>query len=413
MPLDEDPDDERPTPDRLLPPEDRLWRHPSEMGAGLGRAPSGPTGAGPTGVPGGDRAASPPPSPDRRSPALTALAGACLVGAVVAVGAMWIARPTRVVERDPATVRTAVSSVSRAPTFVAGPVPTEAMAERVGPSVARLRIERDGAWTEATALWIDDRGTLAAPEALVTGATQFLVVGTDGVSRSARLAGVDAATGVACLVTDRTAGTPVATSEASPVPGQQTAVVGAAASGTGGGDTTVAGAVVRSASRRASVGSHVIHDTIQLDREVPADAIGGALVDADGDLLGMVVGNSTDRGLGAVVPGATVVTGSTDLRERGKVRRAWLGVRAVDLDPPRASLLGIEGGASITEVTPGSPAAAAGLEVGDVVTAVGEREVDDASDLVNGLGEQEPGGRTVVAFRRDGEPHDVTVTLGG
>lgn len=402
MPLDEDPDDERPLPDRLLPPDDRLWRHPSEVDGGIGRSV----------------APAAPGRPARRTPARTALAGACLAGAVVAVGAMWIARPTRVVERDlgGSPVRAAAPTPTvQSATFIAGPVPTEALAEKLAPTVARLRVLRDGTWSNATALWIDDRGTLAAAAPLVSGASQMVAIGHDGTSSTVRLAGVDDATGVAALVADRTSGSPVKLSRAAPETGGQAAVVGANGTDAGedNGDATMAGVIIRSLSLRVSIDDLVIHDAIQLDREVPADALGGALVDVDGDLLGMVVGNSRERGLGAVIPGETVMATATDLRDRGKVRRAWLGVRAVDLDPVRASLMQVAGGAHLTEVTPDSPAAGAGLEKGDVITAVDDHDIDDASDLVNSLGDHQPGDRAVVEFRRSSEAHDATVTLRG
>lgn len=403
MPFDEDPDDERPVPDQLLPPEDRLWRHPSEVGAGLGRFPAT--------LGDGVRA-------ERRVPVRTALAGACLAGAMVAFGAMWIARPIRVVERDPprAPIRTATaSSTTQSVTFIAGPVPTEALAEKLAPTVARVRVRHDDRWTNATGLWIDDRGTLATAAPLVIGADELLVIGQDGASRTVRLAGVDDATGVAALVADRTDGIPVTLSETSPKTGGQAAVVGAngADAGEDNGDATMAGVIIRSRSLRATIEGLVIHDALQLDREVPADALGGGLVDDDGDLLGMVVGNSRERGLGAVVPSDAVVASAADLRDQGKVRRAWLGVRAVDLDPARASIMAVTGGAALTEVTPGSPAAVAGLVDGDVVTTVDDRPIDDASDLVNILAERQPGDSAEVGFRRGGEAHEVTITLEG
>lgn len=398
MPFDDDPEDERPASDRLLPPEDRLWRHPSEL-------------AGTVGAP---HALGPAPASSRRTPALTVLAGACLAGAVVAFGAMWIARPTRVVEQEqPArAIRTAVTTQSA---VFGAPVPTEDLSGRLGPSVAHVRVERDGAWTDGTAIWIDERGTLAVAGPLVAGATSILVTGDDRRSRPAELAGIDPVTGVAALVVDATGGTPFGVADGTLETGVAAAVVGAngADAGQDSADATVALVVVRSVSVRATVGDVVLHDAIQLDRAVPDDAHGGALVDGEGDLLGMVVGNSAERGVGAAIPGPSVVAAATDLRDRGGVRRAWLGVRAVDLDPNGATLLGLPGGATLTEVTPQSPAAAAGLRVGDVVTAVDGRPIDDASDLVNRLAVLEPGAEVVVQVHRDRASASLPVTLGG
>ena len=393
MPFDDDPDGERPRPDRLLPPDDRLWRHPSELGP---------------------RALTAPPEPGGRTPALTALAGACLVGAVVAVGAMWWARPTRVVERqEPVAVRTTLAN--QVASFTANTVPTERLAAQLAPSLAVLRVQRAGTWITATAVWVDDHGTLAASAATVAGATALMVQGTDGVSRPARLAGTDPATGVAALVVDRTSGEPVTVASRATRAGEAAAVVGARAgvASDPAGSATVAGVIVRSAGQRASVGDLVLHDAIQLDRAVPDDAVGGGLVTADGSLLGLVVGNASDTDLAAVTPGAAVLDAAADLRAHGVVRRAWLGVRAVDLDPAAASQLELPGGARITRVSPGSPAEEAGLAVDDVVVAVGGTEIDDASDLVLVLRRHEPGEAITVRYRRGAATAACEATLAG
>jgi hypothetical protein len=130
MPFDDDPDGERPRPDRLLPPDDRLWRHPSELGP---------------------RALPVSSEPVSRAPALTALAGACLVGVVVAVGAMWWARPARVVEVG-APRSEPPASASQVASLTASTAPTEALAAELAPSLALLRIERDGTWVTASAV---------------------------------------------------------------------------------------------------------------------------------------------------------------------------------------------------------------------------------------------------------------------
>lgn len=391
MPFDDDPDGERPRPDRLLPPDDRLWRHPSELGPRAVPVPA---------------AAS---EPVGRTPALTALAGACLVGAVVAVGAMWWTRPTRIVERQPVAVRTTVAN--QVASFTANTVPTEQLAADLAPALAVLRVERDGAWLTATAIWIDDHGTLAASAATVAGATSLLVEGTDGRSRSARVAGTDPATGVAALVTDRTAGEPVTVADRATRSGEAAAVVGAPKGG--GNAATVAGVIVRSAGLRASVGDLVLHDAIQLDRSVPPDAVGGGLVTADGTLLGLVVGNESDTDLGTVTPGDAVVDAAADLRAHGVVRRAWLGVRAIDLDPVASAVMELPGGARITRISPGSPAEQAGLAVDDVVVAVDRTEIDDASDLVLALRRHRPGESITVHYRRGASTETCEAVLAG
>ena len=402
MPFEDDPEDERPIPDRLLPAEDRLWRHPSEIHASGGTSAAGSpdTGAAPAG-PG-----------DRRTPALTALAGACLAGAVVTFGVMWFVRPARVDVALPASsVRSATSVLT---TFTKDAVPTERLAIQLAPTIATLRVQRAGVWTTASALWIDDNGTLATAAPAVTDATQLIVVGTDGISQTAQLAGTDPATGVAALVVGRTAGTPISVAGRPSRAGESCAVIGAGRTDAAKdpSNASVASVVIRSISLRASIGGTVIHDAIQLDRQIPVDASGGALVDVDGGLLGLVVGNSTGRSLGTAVDGNTVIATVKELRDHGLVKRAWLGVQAVDLTPDLASMLQVSGGARLTNVTPASPAASAGLQTGDVITAVANAPISNASDLVRTLRTHRPDEAIAITVARGTRTTKVTATLG-
>ena len=396
MPFDDDPEEEPEAPERLLPPDDRLWRHPTELGD--------PQVA--------DQRAR--PSPPRRLAGRTALAGACLAGAVVAFGAMWIARPTKVIEEERArpSLRSAVTTQTAS--FGAS-VPTHRLARDLAGSVALVRVERDGRWSNATGLWVDERGTVAVPATMVDGASTVTVTGQDRVAQPARVAGTDPVTGVTALATGRTAGTPAQVAPRAAATGDLAAVIGASATDAGEPNEapTVSVVVVRSVDMRASVGEQVLHDAVEIDRAVPPDAHGGALVDPDGRLLGMVAGNTVERDLGAVAPGAAVMAAATDLRADGKVRRAVLGVRAVDLDPARATALGVDGGARLTQITKGSPAESAGLHADDVIVSVDDQPVSDASDLVNDLARHQPGDTASIALQRGSEDHQVDVRLGG
>ena len=400
MPFEDDPEDERPIPDRLLPAEDRLWRHPSEI-HGSRETTAGSPGA----------VAAPLGAGDRRTPALTALAGACLAGAVVTFGVMWFVRPARVEVALPASSVRSATTVLAA--FTTDAVPRERLATQLAPAIATLRIQRAGVWTTASALWVDDDGTLVTAVPMVADATQLMVVGNDGTSQSARVAGTDPATGVAALVVGRTAGTPIRVAGQPIRAGESCAVIGAGHTDAAKdpSNASVASVVIRSISLRASIGGTVLHDAIQLDRQIPVDASGGALVDVDGGLLGLVVGNSTDRSLGTAVDGRTVISAAKELRDHGLVKRAWLGVQAVDLTPDLASMLQISGGARLTNITPASPAERAGLRTGDVVTAVASARITNASDLVRTLRAHRPGEALAITVARGTSTTKVTATL--
>lgn len=393
---DDDPDEEFEAQDRLLPPEDRLWRHPSEI-----FGPAAPADA-------------PAPAPlSRRLPSRAALAGACLAGAVVAFGAMWVTRPTRVVSSEESAPPIRTAATAQTAGFGSG-IPTAALAENMAASVVLVRVERGGRWSNTSGVWLDGRGTIAASAAAVEGAHSVIAVGADGTSAEVTVAGTDPSTGVAALIAPRTAGDAVDMTAAQPSAGDVVAVIGANGTDAGqvAGDPTVAVVVVRSTGMRAPMGSTVMHDAIEIDRAIPADAHGGVLVAPSGQVIGLVADNTSTRNLGAVSPAETVSSVVTDLRDHGKVQRAWLGVRAVDLDPTRATLLGVDGGARLTEITPDSPAEAAGLESGDVIVAVDDEPIADASDLVNALAAQEPGVKTSVTVHRGDRDQDLPVTLG-
>jgi S1-C subfamily serine protease len=393
-------DDDR-DPDGLdgpgpLPPEDRLWRHPSELAAGMAPPAAWST----------PRATD----PHRRLMMVGALVSASLAGAVVAVGAMWVARPTRVVTRS-ATASTAVATATVA--FAPGFLPTEQLAQRLAPSLPGVRAARSGTWTDGTGVWLDDDGFLAAPTTLVLGADEVVVTGPDGIARPALVVGSDPATGVSTLRVARTTGTPLPRSLALPRVGERVALLGAGPTAAAAPTAaTVATATISAPAARATIGTLVLHDAIALDRGVPHGAVGGVVLDADGRVVGLTVGLD-DEGTTVASPAAEALAAADDLRDDGKVQRAWLGVRAVDLDPALASRLEVRGGAALTQVDPGSPADQAGLQAGDVITAIDGQSVDNASDLVVSLRHHRPGDWARIGWQRGDQRQQARVHLGG
>ena len=394
-------DDDWPDPEPMLPPDDRLWRHPSELFEAVA-APVTP-----------EVTLSRRSETSRRVGQVGALAGACLAGAMVAFGAMWLTRPTRTVENLDGPSRVLATASTVASPFAAGTAPTRRLATAMAPEVALLHVRRGAVWTQASALWVDDHGTLAAAAPSVAGATALMIVGSDGTTQDATLVGIDVDTGLAALHVARTAGQIPEVADQPPANGAAAAVAGAPVASTGSyGEATVASVTVRTASRRSTVGPYVLQDSIQLDRPVPDDATGGALVDAEGRLLGMVVGNATEPPLGTAVPAGTVTEIVADLVTDGQVRRAWLGARAIDLDPAQSSALKVSGGARLTQVTPSSPAATAGLQPGDVLVAIDTTTLRNASDLVQALAHRQRGEPATVRYWRSGRSATVTLTLG-
>lgn len=399
MAFDDPGEEERPETTPPLPPEDRLWRHPSEMAGGVPR----PAAWTPV--------ATAPPA--RSSRVVVAMASAGLAGALVAVGVMWFARPTRVVveQGEPVAAKTTATAV-----FASAGVPSESLATGLAPSLVQVEAQHGDTWSAGTGIRLDDQGTIAVAAPVVNGATTVMVTDHDGDRVRAKAGGVDTATGMAVLVvTDLgKGGTPVAAEAAEARAGQQVVVIGAASVASDG--TTqqrVVTASVSAVGQRTTVSPIVLHDAMQLDRAVPVDATGGLVVDAEGRLIGIVLDGSGAEDLAVAVPAEDAIAAARGLRDDGAVRRAWLGVRAVDLTPTAAELMSVKGGAQLTMVQDGSPAAAAGLEKGDVITSVDGQPIGDASDLVVALRQWKPGERVDVVWQRGTDEGRTEVTLGG
>jgi len=397
MAFDEHDDPERPRADPPLPPEDRLWRHPSELAGGTPVPAAWPAPAA--------------PEAQRGSRTVAALAGAGLAGALVAVGVMWFTRPTRVVveEAKPAAARARTTAV-----FAPAGVPSEALAKRLAPSLVHIEASHDGAWTAGTGIRLDGQGTIAVATPVVEGAASVMVTDQDGDRVPATTGGTDPATGITILTVKSTGGSITPTRSVEAAAGQPVAVIGApSVSAAGKTEQRVVTASVSTIGLRTTVEPIVLHDAVQLDRAVPQDATGGIVVDADGRLVGIVLSGSGAENLAVVVPADDAVAAAKGLRDHGEVRRAWLGVRAIDLAPSAAALLDVKGGAELTAVEAGSPAAAAGLRKGDVITGVDGQPVGDASDLVVALRAWQPGERVVVTWHRGVTASDAEVVLGG
>ncbi len=408
MPFDEDAEDERPeSGPNPLPPEDRLWRHPSElgpMGPGMaGRVPDplslswAPTG---TIVPGAIG------TEGRRSSWASVAALSCLAGAVIAMGVVLATRPaTRIVRQ-----RVAPSAALRsATTVVFKQLTTEQLAAQVTPAVARLDVQGPKGWQRSSAVLIRSDGTLVTSAQVVSGYRKLVVTFDHDRSRRGALLGVDPQTGIAVITMNVNGRDGARVGAAGPKVGQPAVMVGGPARGSQVG--TVSTGSVRGLNRQMEGSKGTLHGMIEMDRPVADDTAGGALVDNHGRLLGICLqGKAT--ALGYAVPIGLVLKVGEAIRREGKVRWGRLGVKATDLDPGEAQDLGIPGAAVLMSVEEKSAAAQAGLVKGDLVTQLGATRVESAEDLVAALSEHHPGELVVIKFRRGTASRWVGATLG-
>jgi serine protease Do len=156
---------------------------------------------------------------------------------------------------------------------------------------------------------------------------------------------------------------------------------------------------------------------IQTDAAINPGNSGGPLVDARGEVIGIntfLVSNSDSfSGMGFAIPSQIVHPTVEALIRSGKVHHGYMGIGISDVTPENAKFFHVENneGAVITQVEDGSPAAKAGLKVGDVVTELDGQKVSDASQLQIEVGQKEPGSSIRLGVLRDGKTIDVPVML--
>jgi serine protease Do len=156
---------------------------------------------------------------------------------------------------------------------------------------------------------------------------------------------------------------------------------------------------------------------IQTDAAINPGNSGGPLVDAKGEVIGintfLISPSGAFSGAGFAIPSTIARPVVEELIRDGKVEHAYIGVGITDITPQNAKFFhrDKDSGAVITEVQPDSPAAKAGLKVGDVITKIDGQDVSDAGHLQVLIGAKRPGTEVRLEIARDGNQKVVPVTL--
>ena len=142
---------------------------------------------------------------------------------------------------------------------------------------------------------------------------------------------------------------------------------------------------------------------------------GGPLVSAQGQVVG-VNSSGTSRHLQLAIPSAAVTRVVDELVRRGRLARPYLGVGTQQVNLPEALRqrfnLGQQTAVIVVAVQPSSPAASAGLLMGDIVVSLGGTSITDPSDLASVLRPDQVGEEMIVSVLRGGEPRDLRITVG-
>jgi putative serine protease PepD len=280
--------------------------------------------------------------------------------------------------------------------------------EQVGPSVVLVQTSSG----LGSGVVFDAKGDVVTNHHVVAGARNFQIVVANGKRYSARLVGSFAPDDLAVLHIDATGLQPAAFADS------RRLAVGDLALAIGnplGLQSSVTEGIVSGLGRTVNEANGVaLPNVIQTSASINPGNSGGALVNLQGQVIGIPTLTATDPqlgggqapGIGFAIPSNIVRNIATQLVDQGKVtdsHRAYLGVQGGTTS----------GGLLVAQVQPGSPAGRAGIRAGDLVTAVDGTATPDPATLADVLAGLKPGQTVAVAVTHpDGERQTVQVTLG-
>ncbi|GAB2586571.1 DegQ family serine endoprotease [Dyella jejuensis] len=257
------------------------------------------------------------------------------------------------------------------------------------------------------------KGYILTNNHVVGGADDITVTLQDGRNVKGTLVGTDPATDVAVVQihADHLQALPIADSSTLRV-GDFVVAVG---DPFGLGQTVTSGII--SALGRSGLGGSSFQNFIQTDASINPGNSGGALVNLRGELVGintMILSPSGGNvGIGFAIPTRIASEVMQQLIAHGKVSRGSLGVQTQDITPDIATLLGLKdsNGAVVTRVLPGSAADRAGLQVGDVLTAINGAPLQNADQLNNAQGLLPANSTVTLSVLRHGNTRQITAQL--
>ncbi len=361
-----------------------------------------------------------------------ALAAALLAGTALAGGAAYAEAPAPlqlapvanqagfselVTKVKPAVVNIATSEMPRQATMREMP---EMPPDSPFPDMFRHFFDHHGAAPEhalGSGFLIDPAGYVVTNNHVVDGAHKITVTLDDGSSHSAKVVGRDAKTDLALLKIE--AGRPlpyVAFGESAKENVGDWVVAVGNPFGLGG---TVTAGIVSAHGRNINEGPY--DDFLQIDAPINPGNSGGPLFNQSGQVIGIDTAiyspNGGSVGIGFAIPSDLAAKVVAQLREHGTVARGWLGVQMQPVTPALAKALGLakEEGVLVNDVMADSPAAAAKLKQGDVITSFDGIAIKDPRDLALAVANAHAGQTAKLGLWRHGHEltEKVSIAAGG
>jgi serine protease Do len=271
---------------------------------------------------------------------------------------------------------------------------------------------RHFAQAQGSGFFISGDGYIVTNNHVVDHASEVTVTTAEGKSMSAKVIGVDSKTDLALLKAEGADFPYVTFAAHTPRVGDWVIAVG---NPFGLGGTVTAGIV---SARGRDIGSGPYDDFLQIDAPVNHGNSGGPTFDAEGEVVGVNTAifspSGGSVGIGFAIASDVVKNVVQQLKDNGSVTRGWIGVQIQSVTADLADDLGLkeQTGALVAAAQKDSPAAAAGVKSGDVITAVDGETVADPHDLARRIAALGPKKTVKLALIRNGSPMTIDVTLG-
>jgi serine protease Do len=266
---------------------------------------------------------------------------------------------------------------------------------------------------EGSGFFISADGYAVTNNHVVDHAKTVQITMDDGSTYDAKVVGSDPKTDLALIKVDANKSFPfVKFADRDPRVGDWVVAVG---NPFGLGGTVTAGIV---SARGRDIGSGPYDDYIQIDAPINKGNSGGPAFNMDGEVIGVNTAifspSGGSVGIGFDIPAATAKMVVAQLKEHGRIDRAWLGVQIQPVTAEIADSLGLKKaeGAIVAQPQADSPASKAGIVAGDVITEIDGKAIKDSRELARKVGMMAPGTKIKVTLARKGEIKTLTLTLG-